>query len=87
VGREARRKNKKRTMIPSGFKRLIPMPNPVATIQIILDDAGQINIQASQNVASNQVMAFGLLEKAKDAFREQAQQQLVVPAPGPLKLS
>jgi hypothetical protein len=74
--------------IPLGFKALKkPMPNPVATIQITLDDAGQINIQASQNVASNQVMAFGLLEKAKDAFREQAQQQLVVPAPGPLKLS
>jgi len=82
MGHEARRK-KRGLLIPAGFRRLKPMPNPVATIQIILDDEGKINIQASQNVASNQVMAFGLLEKAKDAFREQAQ-QLVVPAGGPL---
>ena len=59
------------------------MPNIVATIQITLDDAGQINVQASQNTTTNEVLALGLLEKAKDAFREQAQ-KLVQPASGPL---
>lgn len=60
------------------------MPQIVAKLEILLDDTGQIVVNG---VIDNRLLAYGLLEVARDVIQERAtQMQRKIHAPGPSDL-
>lgn len=61
------------------------MPQIVAKLEILLDDTGQIVVNG---VIDNRLLAYGLLEVARDVIQERAtqmQRKIQVPGPGDLR--